>query len=340
VAHLFRLWGKKRGSRRTGSKLLGGVGEALFFASLLLIGTVSLAVLITSQILAPRTGGLDGSTLSLMLWGIFGSAFVLIGGGGVAYSVLHATASAERRSVMVKQAGDIELLSDSVPPHKLYPTIPRDANLTNSPGVKLAFRLPISYSPTWIFLPIVVLWITAIGAASVYSVWAIDSRRLFSFLTLVAITLVIAAIAITYCFVRSLVQQIILGPTTLEISDHPLYPGEQYQVFVSQAGHSTIAWLQLRIVCEEQATYQQGTNVRTETQTICSQPIFRQDDFRINPGMPFEHQCDLRVPAEAMHSFKSESNGVNWRLVVRGSAAGWPDFERTFPIIVYPCRNN
>ena len=340
MAHLFRLWQKKRGSRRTGSKLVGGVSEALFFAALLLIGTVSLTALITSQILAPESNIAEGSMLSLVLWGIFGGAFVLIGGGGVAYSVLHVAASAERRSVLVKKAAEIELLTDSVPQHKLYPTIPRDANLTNSPGVKLAFRLPISYSPTWMFLPVIALWIASIGAASMFSVWAIDSRQLFSFVTFVAIALVVAATALTYCFVRSLIHQIILGPTTLEVSEHPLYPGGRYQLHISQAGHSTIKWLQLRIVCEEQATFQQGTNVRTETQTICSQPIFRKDDFRINPGMPFEHQCEFRVPDEAMHSFKSESNGVNWKLVVRGSAAGWPEFERTFPIIVYPCRNN
>ena len=30
----FRWWGKKRGQRRTGSKLLGSVGEALFFGLL------------------------------------------------------------------------------------------------------------------------------------------------------------------------------------------------------------------------------------------------------------------------------------------------------------------
>jgi hypothetical protein len=37
-----------------------------------------------------------------------------------------------------------------------------------------------------------------------------------------------------------------------------------------------------------------------------------------------------------MHSFQSEHNAVHWWLVVRGSLAYWPQFERRFPIIVYP----
>ena len=34
----FRYYGKKRGHRRTGSPALGSVGEAVFFAVLLLLG--------------------------------------------------------------------------------------------------------------------------------------------------------------------------------------------------------------------------------------------------------------------------------------------------------------
>jgi hypothetical protein len=337
------LWQKKRGKRRTGSKLVGGVGEALFYAALLLIGIISLAVLVASQVLGTQVDSSAQRGWSLLLGSIVGSAFVLIGGGGVAYSVINVSASAERRSALARRAAEIDLLSEPAKAKPDYPTIPPDANLRNSPGVKLAYRLPIHRSPTWIFLTFVALWVTSTGIASVMSVWALDARQDGNWLSgrsLVTLIVVGAAVASTYAFVRSLLLQIILGPTTVEISDHPLHPGENYQVYVSQAGHASINRLQLRLVCEEEATYQQGTNVRTETQCVCSQQVFCKDDFRINPGLPFEHQCEFRVPPEAMHSFKSASNAVHWRLVVRGSLSGWPDFERTFPVIVYPCHKN
>ena len=41
-------------------------------------------------------------------------------------------------------------------------------------------------------------------------------------------------------------------------------------------------------------------------------------------------------PARAMHSFSAPHNAVSWMLVVRGRMARWPEFERRFPLYVYP----
>ena len=46
MARTFRWYQKKRGNRRTGSQTLGSVGELLFFAFFLFIGTITLAVMI------------------------------------------------------------------------------------------------------------------------------------------------------------------------------------------------------------------------------------------------------------------------------------------------------
>jgi hypothetical protein len=40
-----------------------------------------------------------------------------------------------------------------------------------------------------------------------------------------------------------------------------------------------------------------------------------------------------------MHSFKSAHNEIAWKLLVKGSPVRWPEFERSFPVIVYPGRN-
>ena len=49
MARLFRFLEKKRGQRRTGSNLVGGVGEALMYGGLLLVG-VALRLLDIKQV--------------------------------------------------------------------------------------------------------------------------------------------------------------------------------------------------------------------------------------------------------------------------------------------------
>ena len=67
-----------------------------------------------------------------------------------------------------------------------------------------------------------------------------------------------------YLFMRQLLIASGVGPTQLEISDHPLLPGRRYDLYLSQAGRLTMNFLEIDIVCEEQATYHQGTDTRTE----------------------------------------------------------------------------
>ena len=55
------------------------------------------------------------------------------------------------------------------------------------------------------------------------------------------------------------------GATRVEISAHPLHPGETYELFFSQTGLAKMAWLEMALVCEEVATFRQGTNTRPES---------------------------------------------------------------------------
>ena len=101
MGRFFRLREKKRGDRRTGSRLAGGAGEALFFGILFVLGAASLTGLITNQILHPTPGlltpGFGFWVLVLAL-----ASFVVTGGVGVVYSVMQIGTSLERRSVLAK----------------------------------------------------------------------------------------------------------------------------------------------------------------------------------------------------------------------------------------------
>jgi hypothetical protein len=127
-----------------------------------------------------------------------------------------------------------------------------------------------------------------------------------------------------------------VGATRLEISDHPLYPGRQYDVFISQAGRFKLSSLKVSLVCQERATYRQGTDSRTDACNVFKQDLFSVENVELEDPKPFDDRCRLGIPAAAMHSFKSDHNEIGWKLVVRGSVAGRPDYEREFPVLVHP----
>jgi hypothetical protein len=338
VARFFRFLEKKRGRRRTGSNLVGSVGEAAFFGGMFLLGTVSLTALIATEVVEHHP---ESFALGLGRWLLIlvMSSLVLLGGGGLIWTALRVGTSAERRNVMARQAADIDLVQEALPRPKHYPTLPPFDGLTNSPGVDLAYRLPPSESPGWRLLATTIFAILWNGVVCVLTVWAIRGHVADRGDWLLS-ALVVPLWAVSAWSIRYWLQLIWLhtgmGMTTLEISDLPLVPGGAYQVALSQHGHIRVKVLQLWLVCEEEATYQQGTDIRTERREVAGHQLFEQRDFEITPAVPFQASCDLPTPASAMHSFNSAHHSITWKLVVRGEAEGWPAFERGFPVIVYP----
>lgn len=341
MARFFRLWVKKRGDRRTGSRVAGGAGEAAFFGLLFLLGTASLAGLLIEQIRNPNpallTPGFGFWVLVLAL-----ASFVVIGGVGLIFTVVQIGTSAERRSALAKQAANLELISDAIPRRSQFPAIPAGEDLINSPGVTLAYRLPISQSPAGRLFAAMVLFLVLTAISAVLSVFATREHlgpRPDWFLTIFVCVLILLDIWATRLFLRQLWQHTRIGPTCVEISHHPLHPGEEYAIFLSQHGRVLLQGLRMSLVCEEEATYQQGTDIRTESQAVHEQLIFSRSTVRIDPAAPFQLQASLRVPSNAMHSFQSGHNAVRWKLVVKAEPENWPMFVRSFPVLVHPASN-
>jgi hypothetical protein len=240
---------------------------------------------------------------------------------------------------LVKKASRIELTDGDEADRERLPCIPSDANLTNSPGVKLRYRLPIVQSPAWrlMFASVFCLiWNFSAGLLVWFAAKSFVVGEPEWFLTMFTIPFLAISAWSIRDFVRQWVIQAVIGPTNVEVSDHPLRPGRSYQFYLSQAGRLSMKSLALDLVCEEAVSYRQGTDVRSETRTVFDRQIYRWTDFKIDPGLPFEHELVLDIPAQAMHSFQSEHNAVNWRLEVRGVPEAWPPFQRSFPLIVHP----
>ncbi|HEY4761999.1 MAG TPA: DUF3592 domain-containing protein [Thermoguttaceae bacterium] len=425
MARTFRWYNKKRGNRRTGSPTLGSIGEAIFFAVFLLIGSIALTAMIftllipewranhefvehqcrvvgkrlaqtegedgplfrpefqieytvngveyrtwTYKISNPYSSGreskhailtrftvgenvpcwydpLDPEQVVLVRgysWWIYllllvPMVFIFIGAGGLIYTLLNWGKSAERRSAMTQRVQERDLFGTNGSAEKEYPTVPQRFDITSSPGTKLRYRLPIETSPGWALFGTLLTCVIWNGIVAVMLYYALRGHILGDpqwILTIFLIPFVLVGVFLIFFFFRQLLLTAGIGPTLLEISDHPLYPGMEYKIFLSQSGRLTMNILSLSLVCHEEATYQQGTNTRTETKEVFRQELYRRDNFEIPPGIPFETDCQVTVPADAMHSFKSTHNKIDWKLVVEGNIAGWPDFKRAFSVIVYP----
>lgn len=338
VRRLFRFYEKKRGGRRTGSQVAGRLGETLFFGVLFLLGAASLTALITSQVLDPDPRLYTfGYGFYLML--IVLSSFVLIGGGGLTYTVLQVGASAERLSMLKRKATEIGLIRDARTSPRDLPTIPSEANLTNSPGIRLAFRLPCMQSPVWRMLAMTSFCLLWSGVAGVLLVVAVNSHRAGRpqwLLSLFILPFLCGGLWAVHYFFRELLIHTMIGPTSVEISSHPLFPGRGYELFVTQGGRLQVERLEIWLVCVEEATFRQGTDIRSERQVVHKRRLACREHFRIEPSRPFEHVCQFEIPEEAMHSFHTRNNAVHWRIVVRGFAEAWPPFDRAFPVIVHP----
>ncbi len=266
-------------------------------------------------------------------------SFVVIGIGGLVYTALQWGKSAERRAAAVRSVPAAELfdLPPTVDPK--YPYIPDGSEITSSPGTRLAYRLPLTQSPGWTLFGLLAVCLAWNGAVSVFVVMAVGS--IFAGapdwpIMLFIVPFLAVGVVLVLVFARLLRRTAGIGPTLVEISDHPLLPGRSYRLFLSQSGNLTLKSLEVSLACEEEAVFRQGTNARTESREVFRQSLHAGGSAIIRPGEPLEAECDVPIPAEAMHSFRASHNQVQWKLMVRGEIVGWPGFQRSFPVVVRP----
>ena len=271
--------------------------------------------------------------LALLLPG----ALVTFGLTGLLQSLKSWGRSEERQAV---QFGRIFETLASPPSETVgFPTIPACDNLVNSPGTMLRFRLPTESPEAWSLIGTGLfsgLWNVVVILLAVNVGFDIAGGRANLWLLGLLAPFTIVGLASIALFFRRLFLITAIGPTHVEISGHPLRPGDQYQVLLSQAGSVSFRKLELFLELEEQATFRQGTDVRTERQVVWQSLIRRWNNVEPLPGTPFEAEVQLQLPSKAMHSFSTTHNTVSWRLVLRGVPERWPALVRVFPVVVFP----
>lgn len=439
AARRLRLFGKKRGRRRTDSSKLGGIGEALFYAALLLVGCAGTAWILHTLILqdwrvnyefveqrcvvlgtrlteqagdsgslyrpevkirytaggrsrtqwtydvatardardsyvadraaaeAARRRFVEGETYPCWydprdpgvvvlvrgyrgwMWAamIVPGLLILIGGGGLVYGALAWGKSAERRAAVAGRRprpvagedgrGGASLAGGRTDPS--FPAVPTGADIINSPGTRLTYRLPVGTSPGWALLGLTTICVVWNGTVAVFGTIVVGGHlagRPDWFATLFLIPFAVIGMILIGVLIRQLRRTTGMGPTRLEISDHPVRPGGRYELFVSQSGRLRVKSFEAFLVCRERATYRQGTDTRTERREVRRRRLYRREDFEVHSAAPFEIPLELAVPRDAMHSFVSEHHAIEWGVEVRARLRDWPRMRRDFPLIVLP----
>ncbi len=344
MAKWVRLWGKKRGTRMSGWWVVGSVSEAAFFGSLFLLGIVSLTTVVSWQVFWPESTILRiGFGFWLMV--IASSSFIVIGLTAFVWQVSQTLASPEMRSALAERAKR-EHQRRAVGSARTddLANLPSLTALTDSPGVRLAYRLAVQRgeaTPLILSALFTTAWNGVLAALAVISM----QKHLVGdpdwFLTVLLITFLVVSFFATRWFFRLFRRQSGIGPTAVEISELPLLPGCEYQLYLCQYGRATFEKLTVSLVAYEESTYQQGTDVRTErreTSRVNAVALGSPSSSKLvaEPEKPLEMDCQIRLPIDIMHSFQGQHNAVVWRIVVEGDAIKWPSFCRSFPVVVYP----
>ncbi|MFM8892769.1 MAG: DUF3592 domain-containing protein [Planctomycetia bacterium] len=273
--------------------------------------------------------------LSLLLPG----ALVLIGGLGLARGLRTWGKSDEHLAASAGLAEMLDPLAQPTPTAPGYPGVPICDDLVNSPGTILRYRLPIESPENWTlagFGLFALLWNAVLAVLAVGAGVDLLGGKIDWWLLGLLVPFSAVGIAGVVLFFRTLVLSTAIGPTQVEISDHPLFPGGSYDLLIAQGGTGIFRTLEVAVELEEQATFRQGTDTRTEQCIVWRRDLVSLCDVVVEPDRRFEARASVEIPANAMHSFTSAHNAVRWRVVVRGTAERWPAFSRVFPVVVFP----
>jgi len=251
------------------------------------------------------------------LIGLFPLIFVAAGGGGIIWALRQGRKSKEPQAA----AGSgpraspfgVELPADAAQPRVLKPQL--------SPFGKL-FGL--------IFVAL--FWN---GIVSVFVVIMINGWRSGhgeGCLTAFLVPFVLIGLGLIFGVFR---QFLVLFNPRLELtlSRGALVPGEPALLQWKIEGKAErVKRLKIVLEGQEEATYRQGTDTKTDREVFATIQIVDTD-----PSMQMaQGSARVAVPEDAMPSFKADRNKIVWTLKAACEIPGWPDSDDEYEIVVAP----
>jgi hypothetical protein len=95
---------------------------------------------------------------------------------------------------------------------------------------------------------------------------------------------------------------------------------------------SRIEHLHIALEGREEATYQRGTDTRTDREVFVRIVV---TDARYGPEIS-QGSAHVQIPHDTMHSFAGTHNRVSWFVKLHGEISRWPDVDEEFEITVRP----
>lgn len=267
-------------------------------------------------------------------------SLVVIGATGLVRTFVSSQTSPERRSARVATGLGLSQLDSAAPRPTIASGLPTIETSVDSPGVERLHRLPADGAGGW----------RVAGMATLCLVWN----------ALVALFAYQIGIGYLSASVRSLVAVLITAPlavigwrmtsstwretrgvggsgsTRVEIDRCPLVSGEPALATVLQFGPARLRELSVDLVCDEIATFRQGTDARTATVEVMRRSLLTERRIEAPAGESLRREFEVRTPTGGPHSFVSPNNEVRWSIEVTVKPVGRAEVRRRFPLCVHP----
>lgn len=133
-------------------------------------------------------------------------------------------------------------------------------------------------------------------------------------------------------------QFLALSNPVFELTFEPrvVAPGQTLRLGWAVNGKSgRIRRLTVAVEADESATYTRGTDTITETHRFFEHTLYETDANPLNP-IPRQHELELQIPADTMHSVDAPRNKILWRVKVHADIPRWPDVKDEYEFAVVP----
>jgi hypothetical protein len=136
------------------------------------------------------------------------------------------------------------------------------------------------------------------------------------------------------------VSAIKVAPPQVSVSKTQLRPGESFSVSYVQRFRlpTTLQDCRVELVFRESATYTQGTDTRTDTHDKVMS-FFDGPAGSFEAGSEVRRDGNFQIPVDAMHSFESQNNKLQWLVRVHVDVQEWPDMIEAYDLTVLPERS-
>jgi hypothetical protein len=267
-------------------------------------------------------------------------SLAVIGGTGLVRSLVWSQTSPERRSAQVATGLGLTPANATAPRPTIASGLPSIELLVDSPGVARSHRLPADGAGGWrvagmatlclVWNLLVALFAYQIGVGYL-PVWL---RLLLALL--IATPLAVIGWRMTMSTWRETRGVGGAGSTRVEIDRFPLVSGETALATLLQFGPARLRALGVDLVCDEIASFRQGTDSRTATVEVYRRSLLAEKRIDARAGESLRRELEVRTPTGGPHSFVSPNNEVRWSIEVTITPVTRAEVRRRFPLCVHP----